>query len=340
MWRQGARCAGLLGRRWASTAPAASSNAGSTTKVMAAFSAASAAAWLAVKQQESRAARCDGENDADRAAEDLMMSAAALAMSYKKEQKEHEATKSELKRIQDKYDYFWPRKIMMLFGAPGAGKGTQGPNITATLGLPQLSTGDMLRDAVAAGTPTGVKAAEAMSSGALVTDEIVINIIRDRIQEPDCGAGFILDGFPRTIDQANALDALLLHTGERVNLILAFDVPEDVLEERICGRWMHKGSGRSYHTKFNPPKSMKTDSFGRALTTSMLDDETGEPLYQRADDTKEALVKRLQGYHAMTEPLLDHYRPKGIVKKINGGLPIKQVTGAVMSAMSKTNMKH
>lgn len=269
-----------------------------------------------------------------------MISAAALAMSYKKEQVDHEATKAELKRIQDKYDFFWPRKIMMLFGAPGAGKGTQGPNITATLGLPQLSTGDMLRDAVAAGTPIGILAQEAMTTGALVTDEIVIGIIRDRIRENDCGAGFILDGFPRTIEQAKALDAMMLETGERVNLILAFDVPEDVLEERICGRWMHKGSGRSYHTKFNPPKSMKRDASGKADPGTMVDDQTGEPLYQRADDTKEALVKRLQGYHAMTEPLLDHYRPRGIVKSINGGLPIKQVTSAVMMAMSKSNMKH
>merc|ERR1719265_3040927 len=111
-----------------------------------------------------------------------MMACASLAVSFKKEQREHDATKTELKRIQDKYDYFWPRKIMMLFGAPGAGKGTQGPNITKTLGLPQLSTGDMLRDAVSAGTPLGVKAQEAMNSGNLVTDEIVIGIISDRIK--------------------------------------------------------------------------------------------------------------------------------------------------------------
>lgn len=269
-----------------------------------------------------------------------MMACAALAMSYKKEQKEHEATKAELQRLRNKYDFFWPRKIMMLFGAPGAGKGTQGPNITNTLGLPQLSTGDMLRDAVAHATPLGLKAQEAMNSGNLVTDEIVIGIIKDRIHEPDCGAGFILDGFPRTLAQANALDELLLQTGERVNLILAFDVPEDVLEERICGRWMHKSSGRSYHTKFNPPKSMELDASGKPVKGTMIDDESGEPLYQRADDTKEALKKRLRDYHNLTQPLLDHYGSAGIVKKINGGMEIKQVTAAVMTAMSKSQMKH
>jgi len=292
-------------------------------------------------QELRRSSRGSAErNQAEREAEDAMMACAALAMSYKKTQREHEDTKAELQRLRDKYDYFWPRKIMMLFGAPGAGKGTQGPNITETLGLPQLSTGDMLRDAVAHATPAGLRAQEAMNSGSLVTDDIVIGIISDRIKEADCGAGFILDGFPRTIGQANALDNLLLQSGERVNLILAFDVPEEVLEERICGRWMHKGSGRSYHVKFNPPKSMELNADGKPQKGTMNDDETKEPLYQRADDTKEALTKRLSDYHNLTTPLLAHYQDKNIVKKINGGLPIKQVTAAVMSAMSKQNMKH
>merc|ERR1719217_649071 len=157
-----------------------------------------------------------------------------------------------------------------------------------------------------------------MKSGNLVTDDIVIGIIKDRIQEDDCGAGFILDGFPRTIAQANALDDLLLQTGERVNLILAFDVPEDVLEERICGRWMHKSSGRSYHVKFNPPKSMRNDDKGKPIPSTMKDDETGEPLYQRSDDTAEALKKRLKGYYDQTVPILDYYGPKGVVKKVDG----------------------
>jgi len=323
MWQKGARCAAQFGRRFA--APAAG------------LSAVSAGTWFALKQQTLA---CEDKSSQSDEAANAMMACAALAISYKNAQEDLVKAKQELKRVQDKYDYFWPRKIMMLFGAPGAGKGTQGPNITNTLGLPQLSTGDMLRDAVSAGTPIGIRAKEAMSTGALVTDEIVIGIIGDRIKETDCGAGFILDGFPRTIAQAEALDALLLTTGERVNLILAFGVAEDVLEERVCGRWMHKGSGRSFHVKFAPPKSMKLDDNGKPLASTMLDDQTGEPLYQRADDTREALVKRLDQYHEQTIPLLEHYRPKGIVKEIDGGAPIKQVTTAVMNAMTKHNMKH
>jgi adenylate kinase len=335
MWGQGARCVSQLAGRY-----------GRPAALTSAAAAASAATWFTTKEPtacellRTSSSSERGDMKRDEQAEDLMMAAAALAMSYKQEQREHYDTKAELGRLKDKYDYFWPRKIMMLFGAPGAGKGTQGPNITKALGLPQLSTGDMLREAVAHGTPLGVKAQEAMASGSLVTDDLVIGIISDRIHEPDCGAGFILDGFPRTIAQAEALDKLLLETGERVNLILAFEVPEDVLEERICGRWMHKGSGRSYHVKFNPPKSMKLDAKHVPITGTMNDDETNEPLYQRADDTKEALVKRLRDYNNLTTPLLDHYDKAHIVKKINGGLAIKQVTANVMLAMSKKHMKH
>jgi len=225
------------------------------------------------------------------------------------------------------------RKILMLFGAPGAGKGTQGPKITEALGLPQLSTGDMLRDAVAAGTPVGLKAKAAMESGGLVSDDMVIGIISDRIEEPDCKPGFILDGFPRTLEQAKALDAVLAKKGEAVSLIVAFDVDKALLEERICGRWMHKGSGRSYHTKFAPPKSMKVDAEGKAIPESMKDDQTGQPLMQRADDTAVALVKRLKGYYDSTVPILDHYGPRGIVKTIDGGKKIEEVSAAVLAAI-------
>lgn len=336
MWRQGLQ----LARKFSKPA-----------KAVAAVSAASGAAWFIssptqceqmLRKTSSGSSFFKSEESAKAGAEAeaALMACASLAMSYKKEQSEHEATKAELKRIVDKYSFFWPRKIMMLFGAPGAGKGTQGPVIQETLNLPQLSTGDMLREAVSHGTPLGLKAQAAMSSGQLVTDDIVIGIIADRIQEPDCGSGFILDGFPRTKAQADALDQLLLKTGERVNLILAFDVPMEVLEERICGRWMHKGSGRSYHVKFNPPKSQKMKRDGSVDPASMLDDETGEPLYQRADDTKEALVNRMRDYQEKTTPLLEHYGPKGIVKNINGGLPIAQVTAQVMNAMSKESMRH
>jgi adenylate kinase len=224
-----------------------------------------------------------------------------------------------------KYEKYWPRKIMMVFGAPGAGKGTQGPKIVEMLGIPQLSTGDMLREAVAAGTEVGKKAKDIMESGGLVSDEIVIGIIADRIKEPDCRTGFILDGFPRTIAQTQALDAMLAKNGEAVSLVMAFSVDPAVLEERICGRWMDKKSGRSYHVKFAPPKSMKLGPDGRPLPESMKDDITGDALYQRQDDTAEALKKRLDGYNSQTVPILDHYAPKGIVRSIDGGRGIDEV---------------
>merc|ERR1740120_410982 len=182
-----------------------------------------------------------------------------------------------------------PRKIMMLFGAPGAGKGTQGPKIVEALGIPQLSTGDMLREAVAAGTEVGMRAKQVMASGGLVRDDIVIGIINDRIKEADCTTGFILDGFPRTQEQATALDAMLARSGEAVSLVMAFDVKPSLLEERICGRWIDKASGRSYHEKFAPPNSMRWGLDGKPLRDSMLDDQTGAPLIQRPDDTAKAL---------------------------------------------------
>ena len=139
--------------------------------------------------------------------------------------------------------------MVILCGAPGAGKGSQTPQLSALLGTPSLSTGDMLRAAVAAGTDVGKRAKAKMEAGELVSDEIVVGVIRDRIAEKDCAAGFILDGFPRTVEQANQLDAMLKAQGEGVSACIELNVPDEVLEERICGRWMHKTSGRSYHAK-------------------------------------------------------------------------------------------
>ncbi|CAK0792668.1 unnamed protein product, partial [Prorocentrum cordatum] len=167
------------------------------------------------------------------------------------------ATQSKAAAVQEKYEKYWPRKIMMVFGAPGAGKGTQGPKIVEMLDIPQLSTGDMLREAVAAGTEVGKKAKDIMASGGLVSDEIVIGIISDRIKEPDCAGGFILDGFPRTLPQTEALDKMLAQNGEAVSLVMAFNVDPAVLED--------KKSGRSYHVKFAPPKSMKLGPDGKPL---------------------------------------------------------------------------
>ena len=196
------------------------------------------------------------------------------------------------------------RNILVLFGPPGAGKGTHAPKIVDKLAIPQLSTGDMLRAAVAAGTEVGKKAKAAMDAGALVTDEIVVGIIADRIEEKDCASGFILDGFPRTVEQAKKLDEVLKKKGEGVGRVIELQVPDAVLTERITGRWIHKASGRSYHVKFNPPKSLNG---GKPSAATMKDDETGEPLMQRSDDTEAALVSRLKAYHAETVPVLKHY---------------------------------
>lgn len=243
----------------------------------------------------------------------------------------------EIAKVTNKFETYWPRKIMILFGAPGAGKGTQAPKIYDEIGIPQLSTGDMLRECREHDTPLGRTVKGLMDSGGLVTDEIVINIIKERILKPDCKAGFILDGFPRTLVQAKALDAMLAQSGECVSLCMAFEIPDSVLEERICGRWIHKDSGRSYHVKFAPPKSMKLDDAGKPIPETMKDDATGQPLIQRADDTAEALKKRLHGYHTQTVPILDHYAPKGVVKRINANQAMSTVWGEVQKGLKTGN---
>jgi adenylate kinase len=228
------------------------------------------------------------------------------------------------------------RQIVMLFGPPGAGKGTHAPNISQRLQIPHLSTGDMLRAAVAAKTPVGLRAKAAMESGALVTDDIVVGIIRDRIAANDCGFGFILDGFPRTVAQAQALDAMLADgLQETVTSVVEFSVPDKDLETRICGRWIHKKSGRSYHVSYEPamPKSLKESKPGAPTSETMKDDVTGEPLMQRKDDTKEALGKRLKEYHSMTTPLLERYGPCGIVKTINAAQSSKAVWSCIESQL-------
>ena len=228
-------------------------------------------------------------------------------------------------KVEEKFTQYWPRKIMILIGPPGAGKGTQAPKIVNMLGIPQLSTGDMLRAAVKARTPVGLKAKAAMDSGALVTDEIVIGIIQDRIKQDDCKNGFILDGFPRTLAQAKALDETLAKNGECVNCIVQLDVPDSVLVDRICGRWIHKASGRSYHVKNVPPKSMKVDENGNVIPSSMKDDLTGEALTQRRDDNKEALKTRLKAFHSQTKPIVDRYRSFGIVSVVDCNRAINEI---------------
>jgi adenylate kinase len=180
---------------------------------------------------------------------------------------------------------------LILLGAPGAGKGTQATFICKQYGIPQISTGDMLRAAVKAGTPLGVQAKAVMDSGALVSDDIIIGLVKERITQPDCANGFLFDGFPRTIPQADAMKA----AGVKLDYVLEIDVPFDAIIERMSGRRSHPASGRTYHVKFNPPK------------VEGQDDVTGEPLIQREDDKADTVQKRLDVYSAQTRPLVDYY---------------------------------
>jgi adenylate kinase len=229
------------------------------------------------------------------------------------------------------------KDIMILFGPPGSGKGSQAPKIVGLLGIPQLSTGDMLRAAVAAGTDVGKKAKEVMEAGGLVSDELVVSVIAARVQEADCATGFILDGFPRTLEQAKELDKMLATKGEAVTYVIALEVPDAALTARICGRWVHKESGRSYHATNKKPKSLEAAGAGATPSAeNMLDDETNEPLMQRADDTEEALAKRLAGYHSMTVPILDHYAPAGVVSKIDANVAMDAVWPQIEGAIKNT----
>jgi len=224
------------------------------------------------------------------------------------------------------------RNVVMLFGPPGAGKGTHAPKIETRMESPNLSTGDMLREAVAKGTEVGLAAKKIMNEGGLVSDEIVVGIIRDRIGAPDCSKGFILDGFPRTVKQAEMLDEMLAKTGDKVDSVIEFNVPDEILEERICGRWIHKASGRSYHVIFNPPKSLKNQM---PTAVTMRDDETGEALMQRGDDTAEALVKRLKAYHSETEPILARY--KAVAHKVNANQAMDKVWADIDAVLPHLN---
>ena len=214
-----------------------------------------------------------------------------------------------------------PDKRLILIGPPGCGKGTQSPKIKADHCLCHLATGDMLRAAVAAKTPNGIKAKQAMESGALVSDDIVVGIIEEAIKKTECRNGFILDGFPRTVPQAKMLDGMLGKKGVAVDVVLDFQIPDEVLVERIEGRWIHAASGRSYHTKFSPPK------------VPGVDDVTGEPLTKRRDDNAATLKSRLDAFHAQTRPVIDHYTSAGRVKVINANKASKDVESQIESAL-------
>lgn len=216
---------------------------------------------------------------------------------------------------------------LILLGPPGAGKGTQAAFIKQVYGIPQISTGDMLRAAVEAGTPLGVAAKKVMDSGALVSDDIIIALVKERLRAADCANGYLFDGFPRTIPQADAMkDAAV-----PIDFVLEIAVPDAAIVERMSGRRVHAASGRSYHVKFNPPKVA-----GR-------DDVTGEPLIQREDDKEETVNKRLAVYHAQTEPLVAYYRqwaasgdpraPK--YRSVDGIGPVDAIKDAVLAALHR-----
>jgi adenylate kinase len=215
---------------------------------------------------------------------------------------------------------------LILLGAPGAGKGTQATFLCQKYGIPQISTGDMLRAAVKAGTPLGLAAKKVMDSGALVSDDIIIGLVKERIAQADSANGFLFDGFPRTIPQADAMK----NAGVKLDYVLEIDVPFDAIIERMSGRRSHPASGRTYHVKFNPPKVE-----GR-------DDVTGEPLIQREDDKEDTVKKRLEVYAAQTRPLVDYYSKWAKAdpanapryRAINGTGTVEEITARALQALS------
>lgn len=213
---------------------------------------------------------------------------------------------------------------VLLLGAPGAGKGTQAQFITSAFGIPQISTGDMLRAAIKAGTPLGLEAKKIIDAGGLVRDDIIIGMVKERIAQDDCQNGFLFDGFPRTLAQAEAM----MEAGVHLDAVVEIDVPDSAIIERMSGRRVHLPSGRTYHIKFNPPK------------TEGRDDETGEELVQRDDDKEEVVKKRLAVYHEQTEVLVGYYSklsgetaPKYI--KVDGTQSVDTVKSQILSALGK-----
>jgi len=214
---------------------------------------------------------------------------------------------------------------LILLGPPGAGKGTQAGYIKDAYRIPQISTGDMLRAAVKAGTPLGLAAKKVMDSGALVSDDIIIGLVRERLHEPDCRAGYLFDGFPRTIPQADALR----NAPVPIDVVLEISVPDEAIVERMSGRRVHAASGRSYHVRFHPPKAAGQD------------DVTGEPLIQRDDDREEIVRKRLDVYHAQTAPLVAYYRDWAATgdarapryRKVDGLGSVDAIRDAVLAAL-------
>ncbi len=210
---------------------------------------------------------------------------------------------------------------LILLGPPGAGKGTQAKKMIEALKIPQISTGDILRAAVKEGTEMGVEAKKYMDAGKLVPDSVVIGIIDDRLREDDCNKGFILDGFPRTVEQAEALDEMLSKSGRKIDHVISIEVPDADLLTRLTGRWMCS-CGASFHKIFNPPKE------------DGICDLCGGSLYQRDDDKEEAIKVRLENYHKQTAPLIKYYTEKGLLRSINGTGTPDEIYAAIMTAVN------
>jgi len=216
---------------------------------------------------------------------------------------------------------------LILLGPPGAGKGTQATFIKQAFGIPQISTGDMLRAAVSAGTPLGREAKKVMDSGKLVSDDIIIGLVQDRLRQDDCRNGYLFDGFPRTLPQAQAMR----DSNVAIDYVLEIDVPDEAIIERMSGRRTHAASGRTYHVKFNPPK------------VAGVDDATGEPLVQRDDDREETVRKRLEVYKAQTRPLVDYYAKWAAegdaraprYRKVDGLQAVEKVREAALAALRR-----
>lgn len=209
----------------------------------------------------------------------------------------------------------------ILMGPPGAGKGTQAADLITRYQIPHISTGDMFRAAIKVGTALGIKAKEYMDAGSLVPDEVTIGIVAERLAEPDCSLGFLLDGFPRTVAQADALDKILRDLKMDLDGVINIEVPEAKLLERLTGRRICRQCGATYHMVFNPPAS------------EAACDKCGGELYQRSDDTLETAKNRLQVYNDQTQPLIDYYREKGLLREINGDQDIAIVLQDIVKAL-------
>ncbi len=210
---------------------------------------------------------------------------------------------------------------IVFLGPPGAGKGTQAKMIAEKYGIPQISTGDMFREHLSKGTELGKKAKEYMDKGALVPDEIVLDMVEERLKQPDCEKGFILDGFPRTVPQAEALDKLLEKLGKKIDYAILIDVPDEELVKRLTGRRTCKKCGMMYHVMFKPPKEE-----GKC-------DVCGGELYQRADDNEETVRNRLKVYHEQTEPIIAYYEKKGVLHRIDGMGSIEEIFNRIVQLL-------